>query len=109
MGDFSINFLNYESHTPTDDYINNWGGGVFCFQPHFLQPSRITDHTATLTDNIYFNSIEHCCISGNWVWDISDHLPNFLFINKLSSSSNQIIYRRDYSKSDGKNSLRMFS
>ena len=35
MGDFNINFLNYESHTPTDDYINNWGGGVFCFQPHF--------------------------------------------------------------------------
>ena len=81
----------------TDDFINNLG--VFCFQPHILQPTRITDHTATLIDNICFNSIEHCCISGNLVCDISDHFPNFLFINKLSCSSNQIIYRRDYSVS----------
>ena len=85
---------------PTDDCINNLG--VFCFQPHILQPTRITDHTATLIDNIYFNSIEQCCISGNLVGNISDHLPNFLFINKLSCSSNQIIHRHDYSKFDEK-------
>jgi exonuclease III len=105
MGDFNINLLNYESHPPTDEFINNLG--VFCFQPHVLQPTRITDHTATLIDNIYFNSIEHYCISGNLVCDISDHLPNFLFINKLScSSSKQTIYSRDYSKFDEKNLLR---
>ena len=75
MGDFNINLLNYESHPPTDDFINNLR--VFFFQPHILQPTRITDHTATLIDNIYFNSIEHCYISGNLVCDISDHLPNF--------------------------------
>ena len=107
MGDFNINLLNYESHPPTDDFINNLG--VFCFQPHILQPTRITDHTATLIDNIYFNSIEHCCISENLVCEISDHLSNFLLINKLPYSSNQIIYRRDYSTFDEKNSLRMFS
>ena len=108
MGDFNINLLEYESHPPTDEFINNLR--VFCFQPHILQPTRITDHTATLIDNIYFNSIEHCCISGNLVCDISDHLPNFLFINKLScSSSKQTIYFRDYSTFDEKNLLRMFS
>jgi exonuclease III len=75
MGDFNINLLNYESHTPTDEFINNLG--VFCFQPHILQPTRITDHSATLIDNIFFNSIEHYSISGNLLCDISDHLPNF--------------------------------
>ena len=100
MGDFNINLLNNQSHTPTEDFINNLG--VSCFQPHIIRPARITDHTATLIDNIYFNSIEHCSISGNLVCDISDYLPNFLFINKLSCSSNQIIYRRDYSKFDEK-------
>ena len=68
-----------------------------------LQPTRITDHTATLIDNIYFNSNEHYCIGGNLVCDISYHLPNFLFINKLScSSSKQTIYSRDYSNFDEK-------
>ena len=80
MGDFNINLLNYESHTPTDDFINNLG--VFCFQPHIIQPTRITEHSATLIDNIYFNSIEHHCISGNLLY-ISDHLPNFLLVNKF--------------------------
>ena len=56
-GNFNINLLNYESHTPTDEFINNLG--VFCYQPHIIQPIRITDHSATLIDNIYFNSIEH--------------------------------------------------
>ena len=35
------------------------------FQPHILQPTRITDHSSTLINNIFFNSIEHFTISGN--------------------------------------------
>ena len=104
MGDFNINLLNYDSHTPADEFINNMG--VFCFQPHIIQPTRITDHSATLIDNIYFNSIEHYCISGNLLCDISDHLPNFLIINKLACSSfTPTIYRRDYSNFNEENLL----
>ena len=69
MGDFNINLLNYESHTPTDVFVNTLG--VFCFQQHILQQTRISDHTATLIDNIYFNSTEYCCIGGNLVCSIS--------------------------------------
>ena len=60
---------------------------------------RITDHSATLTDNIFFNSIEHITISaGNVVYDLSDHLPNFIILNRFSDvSSNTKLYRRDYS------------
>ena len=95
MGDFNINLLNYESHTPTDDFIDNLG--VLCFQPHIIQPTIITEHSATLVDNIYFNSIEHHCISGKLLY-ISDHLPNFLLVNKfLCSTFTPIIYCRDYS------------
>ena len=63
MGDLNINLVNFESHTHTDEFINNMG--VYCFQPHITQPIRITDHTATLIDNIYFNSIDHYTIRGN--------------------------------------------
>ena len=104
MGDFNINLLNYESHIPTDEFINSLG--VFCFQPHIIQPTRITEHSATLIDNIYFNSIEHCCVSGNLLYDISDHLPNFLIVNKFSCSTfTPTIYHRDYSNFNEENLL----
>ena len=68
------------------------------FHPHILQPTRITDHFATLIDNIFFNSIEHIAISGNVVYDLSDHLPNLVILNRFSDvSSNTKLYRRDYS------------
>jgi exonuclease III len=103
MGDFNINLLNYESHTPTDEFINNLG--VFCFQPHILQPTRNTDHTATLIDNIYFNSILSITALVE-IWFVTYQIMSqifFLLINKLScSSSNQTIYSRNYSKFDEK-------
>lgn len=60
MGDFNINLLNYESHTQTEDFINSMSSFFFC--PQILQPSRITDHSATLIDNIFLNSINHSTI-----------------------------------------------
>ena len=42
---------------------------------------------------------QHLTISGNIVYDVTDHLPNFLIINKFSClTSNIKIYKRDYSK-----------
>ena len=51
--------------------------------PYRIQPARITDHTATLIDKIFFNSIEYETISGNIISDITDHLPNFLIIKNF--------------------------
>ena len=96
MGDFNFNLLDFESHTVTDEFINTLA--AYCFQPHIIKPTRITDHSATLIDNIYFNSIEHQTISGNLLCDLTDLLPNFLIINRLASTSYKYpIYRRDYS------------
>ena len=52
MGDFNINLLNFETHLPTDDFINTLGS--YFFLPQILQPTRVTDHSATLIDNIFF-------------------------------------------------------
>ena len=71
------------------------------FQPQILQPTRITDHSATLIDNIFFNSLEHFTISGNLIYDLTDHLPIFLVVSKFSSLPENIkIFRRDYSNFD---------
>jgi len=45
------------------------------------------------------NSLEHFTISGSIIYDLTDHLPNFLVINKFSTlSTNVKIYKRDFSK-----------
>jgi hypothetical protein len=75
--------------------------GSHFFHPHILQPTRITDHSATLIDNIFFNSVTHHMISGNIIYDLTDHLPNFIIINKFSTlPGNIVIYKRDYCKLD---------
>ena len=63
MGDFNLDILKYQTHADTDDFINTLGASFF--QPHILQPTCITDHTATLIDNIFFNSLEYFTLSGN--------------------------------------------
>lgn len=69
--------------------------------PQILKPTRITYHSATLIDNIFFNSLEHYAISGNIVCGITDHLPNFLIITKLSNPPKKFkLYKRDYSRLD---------
>ena len=70
------------SSSATNDYINCLISNNFL--PSLLLPTRITCHSSTLIDHIYFfnNSPNntptvHC---GNLLSDISDHLPNFFLI-----------------------------
>ena len=97
MGDFNIDLLKITTHTASENFINDLGS--FFFQPQILQPTRITDHSSTLIDNIFFNSIEYFIISGNIVYDLTDHLPNFIIFDKFSSLPLNIkVHKRDYSK-----------
>lgn len=99
LGDFNFNLLNYENHYHTEEFLNTLNSNFF--EPHITKPTRVTDHTSTLIDNIFFNSIDYDCTSGNIIYNISDHLPNFLIINEFcSSEKNETIYRRDFTKFD---------
>ena len=91
-----MTFLNWILAQIQKFFLNTLGS--FSFQPHILQPTRITDHSQTLIDNIFFNSLEHLTLSGNIVYDLTDHLPNFLIIKKFTSLPNSVkIDKRDYS------------
>ena len=99
LGNFNLDLLKFESHPSTEHFLKILGS--YYFQPQILQPTRITDHSASLIDNIFFNSLEHFSISGNLCYDLSDHLPNFLFVSKLSSlPANIKVFQRDYSNFD---------
>ena len=96
MRDFNVDLLKVDSHLNSDKFLNIMGS--YFFQPHILQPTRITDHSATLIDTIFLNTLDHFVISGNIVYDLYYHLPNFLIFDKFTSlPSNMKLYKRDYS------------
>ena len=98
LGDFNINLLNFETHKPTEEFINTMC--INFYEPHIIKPTIITYHTATLIDNIFSNSLDFFTISGyrNIIYDLSDHLPNFLIINEITMlpDSKDKIYKQDF-------------
>ena len=65
----------------TSEFLNNLHSNFFL--PYILQPTRVTERTATLIDNIYGNSIDHDTMSGNVVVKISDYFPRFLLVKDI--------------------------
>ena len=69
--------------------------------PFIHQPTRIIDSSATLIDNIFSDNIEDESISGNLFIKLSDHLPQFLIINRTEDRHKQAnFYKHDYQKFD---------
>ena len=75
MGDFNLNLLNSENHALTSDFINTMFANHF--QPLILHPTRVTDSSATLIDNIFSNDVSCTVTSGNILIQSSDHFPHF--------------------------------
>ena len=96
LGDFNLDLLKFETHSGTNDFLNILIS-ISYFQSQILQPTRITDHSVTLIDNIFFNSVEHFTISGNLIYNLTDHLPNIFDVSKFSSLPENVkIFKRDY-------------
>ena len=69
--------------------------------PHILQPNRVTDHSATMTDNIFTNATEYDTISGNILNRLADHFSQFLIIKKIPVPHKDATYcKYGYSKFD---------
>ena len=71
MGDFNINLLDYASHKPTSDFINNF---LHSLLPCIHHPTRVSEYSASVIDNIYTNDN---ITSGNILMQITDHFPQF--------------------------------
>ena len=98
-GDFNLNLIKYMQNTGVNQFLENILSNNFI--PQITLPTRITEKTATLIDNIFTNSYKHNSIylSGNTTTYISDHLPQFLVIKNLKQPSfnqNPPISFRDY-------------
>ena len=101
-GDFNIDLLKLESNKQYQqfyDLICSYG-----FAPKIFQPTRVTDNSATLIDNIFTNNLENDMISGNIITDFSDHYSQFLTVSRDKIDFKAMdIYRRDYSSFSSEN------
>ena len=75
MGDFNIDLLKSESCDFARRFLEQLLTSSYI--PLILKPTRITQHTATLIDNIFTNDTEVIDFTSNGIIfsDISDHLP----------------------------------
>ena len=53
------------------------------YAPHITIPTRITDSSMTIIDNIYTNTFSNNIFSGNILAEIADHLPQFISIQRM--------------------------
>ncbi len=52
------------------------------YKPLITHPTRIHANSChSLIDNIFINSLKYETVSGNLIDSVSDHLPNFTFID----------------------------
>ena len=69
-GCLGINLMKINSESDNSQFYNTMCS--YYFTPLLLQPTRVTDKSKTLTDNIFFNSFEFSTLSGNITHSISD-------------------------------------
>ena len=67
--------LNFETHGPTNDYINSLISKSFL--PLITMPTRIKHQSATLLDHIWSNKICNKYKTGILINSVSDHFPVF--------------------------------
>ena len=80
-GDFNINLLSSDTNTSVFDFLDTMYS--FGFFPSILKPTRITNSSATLIDNIFINN-PLFSNAGLLDIDISDHLQIFAILDKFS-------------------------
>lgn len=108
-GDFNLNLLKHNVHSDTGCFLNGLLHDSFI--PLITRPTRFTDSSSTLIDNIFSNKIFDKAVSGTLITDISDHLPVFYIKNEICQNSNVKFVRKTYYKRNiteqGINNLKM--
>ncbi len=95
-GDFNIDLLKIDNHTVAQNFFEIFAS--FNLLPAIYKPTRITDCTATLIDNIFTNCLSNCVHSSIIFSDISDHLPVAIVVDlKVRNPKGpKFIYKRHF-------------
>ena len=97
-----VNFdlLNYANDNDTFKFLNSFVENDLL--PLIHQPTRITESSGTVIDNIFCKNFDHETISGNLLIKISDHLPQFATVKKPAECYQAAakFYKHDYRNFD---------
>ena len=111
MGDYNINLLNVESHSPTADFNDTMFS--YGFIPLITRPTRVTQSSATLIDNIFTNQLvdlHNESMQGILITDISDHYPIFHMSKSVKKREAEVkISRRNYNVKNKEKFLQLMS
>ena len=75
-GDFNIDLLNSDNHKATGDFLCTMMSHAL--YPAITKPTRITEFSATIIDNVFCNAQTANSFTGILYKNISDHLPIFI-------------------------------
>ena len=101
LGDFNLNLLNTSDKNVSEsiDILEN-----YVLLPYITLPTRITDTSQTLIDNIFLSPHSYKSFSGNLLTGISDHLARFVLLEKsLSGFNYQTKTFKDWKNFDAEN------
>jgi hypothetical protein len=96
-GDYNLDLLKYNNHSPTAEFLNILLS--YSYFPTICNPTRITDSSATLIDNIFINTSNLILKSAIVYSDISDHLPIVIHMetNLTKNTCANVIKKRTFS------------
>ena len=97
LGDYNLDLLSYSIHNPTAGFIDMMYSNSY--MPLINKPTRVTNQSMTLIDNIYTNCTHNNIERGIFFTDISDHLPIFCIVScyKTDKSPAEYVHKRIYS------------
>ena len=81
VGDFNIDLSQCHSHNTSQEFIDTMLSATFL--PLITKPTRVTNHSATLIDNIFCN-VNPLPESGIVLSDLSDHYPIYTLFSRSS-------------------------
>jgi len=86
LGDFNIDLLKTGNNGVEDDFLDILGS--FPCIPQISLPTRVTDRSSTLIDNIFISPTSFNLLSGNLTFSLSDHMPQILLLQDFIFNSN---------------------
>jgi hypothetical protein len=103
LGDFNVDLLKSNTDHNISNFLDILGSNSVL--PAILLPTRITATSKTLIDNAFISASKFNTVSGNIIYNISDHLPQFILLRDPGSlpQPKSHILKRDWSKFDEEN------
>ena len=98
MGDFNVDILKIGTSAHVKEFFDIFS--TFSFTPQIFKPTRITNHSISTLDNIFYNYPEKVIESGIITTDVSDHLTPFTLIcfENTCTDKKEEYYSRDFSE-----------